>query len=112
MAKNKKTGSNEPKKEQITVTEEYILAHPEVVEQGVVVGDVIEVETVEVPEVVEEVKPSKTKSSGVNTVVFKLKLHSPKTRTFSKEVHGEDFMELAKKYEVSNASVILSKEEF
>lgn len=75
------------------VTAEDMENNPNLAEQGIVVGDVIEV-------------PKKA-TGKANRVVFELKNNG--RREFTKEIHGDNFLAVAKEFSVTNANIILSR---
>lgn len=101
-----------PTTQEITVDEAYFNEHHELAEQGVNIGDTIEV-TVEPTKKVEvEEKPStKGKKSGISSVVFTLMHPDVRRREFSRDVHGENFLEVAAQFEETNKKLIRSREE-
>ena len=82
-----------PKDNTITVTKDYLDAHPEIAEQGVEVGDLIEVQ--EVPEEIKApVNPTPSKTHDADEIVwYRVQLQDADKgvieRIFSKELHGE-----------------------
>jgi hypothetical protein len=82
--------------EEVVLTEEDLKANPELVEAGVKEGDVIELpiqEAVEAKEV---------------TVKYRDHKGEVAERTFSKEVHGDNFNELAEEFKATNAARIVA----
>ncbi|MFN3658171.1 MAG: hypothetical protein ACK4UO_13020 [Pseudolabrys sp.] len=52
-------------------------------------------------------KKDKNDSADAITVHFRDHAGNPTERTFSKEVHGEDFAELAEEFKATNASKLI-----
>lgn len=78
------------------VTQEDLDNNPELVTEGVAVGDVIQIP-----------KPEKTLKSPKSGVVFVLV--GGAKREFSKEVHGDEFESLADQFATKHEAKILSR---